>query len=186
MCTENCPWNHSCNRSSPSSHHQININCGMFYWKRALFIETAMVSDQIILTTQKDIWLFMLWNFSLTCLTHVLCVTHFSCAFCIHKLALPCTADTGCPGSCITIVVWHCYKALSQWEHNFHRTLALPLAGRITTASGGRLNIKMSSYQYRDPHVIDKTVLRPFYRQHGNPIHRKDGPYIETGPRSLL
>ena len=29
--------------------------------------------------------------------------------------------------------------------------------------SGGRLNIKMSSYQYRDPHVKDKMVSRPFY-----------------------
>ena len=27
----------------------------------------------------------------------------------------------------------------------------------------GRLNIKMSSYQYRDPHVKDKTVSRPSY-----------------------
>ena len=26
-----------------------------------------------------------------------------------------------------------------------------------------RLNMKMSSYQYRDPHVIDKTVSRPSY-----------------------
>ena len=29
--------------------------------------------------------------------------------------------------------------------------------------SGGCLNIKMPSYQYRDPHVKDKTVLRPSY-----------------------
>ena len=29
--------------------------------------------------------------------------------------------------------------------------------------SGPCLNIKMSSYQYRDPHVKDKTVLRPSY-----------------------
>ena len=36
----------------------------------------------------------------------------------------------------------------------------------------GRLNIKMSSNQYRDPHVKDKTV----------PIPGKDGLYIETGP----
>ena len=28
---------------------------------------------------------------------------------------------------------------------------------------GGRLSIKMPSYQYKDPHVKDKTVLRPFY-----------------------
>ena len=33
----------------------------------------------------------------------------------------------------------------------------------IMLESGGRLNIKMSSYQYRDPHVKDKTVSRPSY-----------------------
>ena len=31
------------------------------------------------------------------------------------------------------------------------------------TDTGGRLNIKMSSYQYRDHHVKDKTVSRPSY-----------------------
>ena len=36
-------------------------------------------------------------------------------------------------------------------------------------ASRGRLNIKMSSYQYRDSHVKDKTVSRPSYLLHGNP-----------------
>ena len=34
---------------------------------------------------------------------------------------------------------------------------------------GGRLNIRMSSYQYRDPHVKDKTVSLPSYLWHGNP-----------------
>ena len=29
--------------------------------------------------------------------------------------------------------------------------------------SEGRLNIKMPSYQYSDPHVKDKTVSRLFY-----------------------
>ena len=33
---------------------------------------------------------------------------------------------------------------------------------RQKTGPGGRLNIKMS-YQYRDPHVQDKTVSRPSY-----------------------
>ena len=42
---------------------------------------------------------------------------------------------------------------------------------------GGGLNINMSSYQYRDPHVKDKTVSRP--------IHGKDGLYIETWPSGL-
>ena len=36
-------------------------------------------------------------------------------------------------------------------------------------SSGGRLNIKMSSYQYRYPHVKDKTASRPSYLKHGNP-----------------
>ena len=32
---------------------------------------------------------------------------------------------------------------------------------------GGPNNIKMSPYQYSDPHVKDKTVLQPW--EHGNP-----------------
>ena len=31
------------------------------------------------------------------------------------------------------------------------------------TDPGGRLNIKMPSYQYRDPRVKDKTISRPSY-----------------------
>ena len=34
--------------------------------------------------------------------------------------------------------------------------------------TGDRLNIKMLSYPYRDPHVKDKTVSRPSYLQHGD------------------
>ena len=35
-------------------------------------------------------------------------------------------------------------------------------AGEITPkGSGDHLSIKMSSYQYTDPHVKDKTVSRP-------------------------
>ena len=55
---------------------------------------------------------------------------------------------------------------LSVWS----QTKAVP------SGPGGRLNIKMSSYQYRDPHVKDET---------GIPIPGKDGLYIETGPRYL-
>ena len=45
-----------------------------------------------------------------------------------------------------------------------HAYLSISLA-----PSGNRLNIKMPSYQYRDPHVEDKTVSRPSYLEHGNP-----------------
>ena len=36
-------------------------------------------------------------------------------------------------------------------------------AMKYRSISGGRLNIKKSSYQYKDLHVKDKTVLRPSY-----------------------
>ena len=49
--------------------------------------------------------------------------------------------------------------------------------------AGGHLNIKMSN-QYRDPHVEDKTVLRPFIFKMEIPIPGKDGLYIEMGPGS--
>ena len=48
---------------------------------------------------------------------------------------------------------------------------------------GGRLNIKMSSYQNRDPHVKDKTVSRSYYLNMEISVPGKDGLYIETGPR---
>ena len=46
---------------------------------------------------------------------------------------------------------------------------------------GDCLNIKMSSYQYRDSHVKDKTVSRPSFLKQGNLIPGKDGLYIESG-----
>ena len=56
--------------------------------------------------------------------------------------------------------------------------------------AGGRLNIKMSSYQYRDQHVKDKTVSRPSKRSRDRQIFNmgilipgKDDLYIESGPR---
>ena len=39
----------------------------------------------------------------------------------------------------------------------------------FSAAFRGRLNIKMPSYHYRDPHGKDKTVSRPSYLKHGNP-----------------
>ena len=33
----------------------------------------------------------------------------------------------------------------------------------LKKAAGARLNIKIPSYQYRDPHVKEKTVSRPSY-----------------------
>ena len=57
---------------------------------------------------------------------------------------------------------------------------------RIRFTSAGHLNMKISSYQYRDPHVKDKTVSRPSYFNMRIPIPGKDHLYIETGPWSLV
>ena len=50
------------------------------------------------------------------------------------------------------------------------------------TNSCGRLNKKMSSYQYMISHHKDKTVSRPSYLHNGNHHTRKDLLYIETRP----
>ena len=39
----------------------------------------------------------------------------------------------------------------------------ISLVKSYTKDTGGLLNIKMSSYQYRDPHVKNKTVSQPSY-----------------------
>ena len=51
---------------------------------------------------------------------------------------------------------------------------------------GGRLNIKMPSYQYRDSHYKDKTVSRPSYLYNRNILTWKDGLHIEAGPKSRI
>ena len=47
-----------------------------------------------------------------------------------------------------------CIVFMAKWNANIHVYNFEP---------GSCLNIKMLSYQYRDPHVKGKTVLRPSY-----------------------
>ena len=57
----------------------------------------------------------------------------------------------------------------------------------LLNLSGGHLNIKMSSYQYKDAHVEDKMVSRLSYLWHGSLIPEKDSLHIEMRPyRSLV
>ena len=42
----------------------------------------------------------------------------------------------------------------------------------------------MSSYQYRESHCGDKTILRPSYLRNGFPILVRCHLYIESGPRA--
>ena len=55
----------------------------------------------------------------------------------------------------------------------------------ISMLTYGLLNMKMSSYQYKNSHYEDKMVMRPSYLYNRNPCTWKDGHYIETGPSSL-
>ena len=48
--------------------------------------------------------------------------------------------------------------------------------------SGGHLNIKMLSHQYKDSHYKDKMISWPSYLFNRNPHIWKDGLYIETAP----
>ena len=50
----------------------------------------------------------------------------------------------------------------------------------------GRLNIDMPSYQYRDYHYKDKTVMRPSYLYNGNLHTWKDGLNFEIGAWCFL
>ena len=46
----------------------------------------------------------------------------------------------------------------------------------------GRLNVKMPSYQYTDPHVKDKTVSRKSHLQTGKPIPGKTVFILRPSP----
>ena len=54
----------------------------------------------------------------------------------------------------------------------------------LATDSMARLNIKISSYKYKNSHNKDKTVSRPSYIYNGNHHTWKDCLCIETGPWS--
>ena len=51
----------------------------------------------------------------------------------------------------------------------------------IAILAGGRLDIKMLSYQYRNSHYKDKIVSWPSYLYNENPHSWNDRLYIETG-----
>ena len=53
----------------------------------------------------------------------------------------------------------------------------------IPPDTGGWINMKMPSYQYRKSHCGDKTILRPSYLHNGFPILIIRHLYIESGPK---
>ena len=58
--------------------------------------------------------------------------------------------------------------------HNHHlRRHDLFMLSYNSRRSGGRLSVKMSSYQYREPHVKDKMAPRPSYLYNANHIPGK-------------
>ena len=69
---------------------------------------------------------------------------------------------------------YSCRPHLTRWGRPYIRN------------QGPRLNIEMTSYQYRDSHYKDKTVSRQSYLHNGNSHTWKDRLYIETGPRAFI
>ena len=60
----------------------------------------------------------------------------------------------------------------------YHKLDKSPINLTLQTP-GGHLNIKMSSYQYRDLHAKDDRLIFNMWI----PVSWKDGLYIETGSR---
>ena len=70
----------------------------------------------------------------------------------------------------------YCYR----WKGCDWANITLECAW-LPPTSGGVSVWRSRFTSIRIPHIKDKTVARPSYRQHGNPIPGKDGLYIETG-----
>ena len=64
----------------------------------------------------------------------------------------------------------------------FHKMLVPYILYANMQRSEARLNIEISSYQYKDSHYKDKTVSRPFYLYNENPIHEKTVFVLRRGP----
>ena len=79
-----------------------------------------------------------------------------------------------------------CFWSSNWWTViiSLENSLALNRWQDIVKRPGGRLNIKMPSYQYRDSHVKDKTVSPTVLSLtwESKYMPGKDGLYIETGP----
>ena len=54
-------------------------------------------------------------------------------------------------------------KVSTEWNKDYKYMVDVYFMYFLSMRPGDRLNIKMSSYQYRDPHVTDETVSRPSY-----------------------
>ena len=73
-------------------------------------------------------------------------------------------------------------------ERTVLRRHTLPLLDQVATDTlalwqfDGRLIITTQSYQFRDSHYRDMTLLRPTYFYNWNNHTQKDSLYIETGP----
>ena len=62
--------------------------------------------------------------------------------------------------------------ALDLFHFDQNKEKLTPIVS-LYSIPGGRLIIKMSPYQYRDPHVKDKIILWAFYLLYGIPVPGK-------------
>ena len=62
----------------------------------------------------------------------------------------------------VVVLKFACHQDINHFHNDQSLSIAVIDCVRCWCA-GVRLNVKMSSYQYRDPHIKDKTVSRPSY-----------------------
>ena len=73
-------------------------------------------------------------------------------------------------------------EAVYLRRHRAHYDVTVMYFDTEESCLGGRLNIKIPSYQYSNSHYKDKAVPRPSYLYTWNTHTWKDGLYIEMGP----
>ena len=106
---------------------------------------------------------------------------YFFTRFCLNSIAV-CQITNFFAHAMTAVLLW-CAKFSGDYFINiwmttkliFHQMWIIITELSVKWTPGGRLNIKMSSYQYRDPHVKNKTVLSLIWEW-------KDSLYIEIEP----
>ena len=78
-----------------------------------------------------------------------------------HQKQISIALPTHCRTYMQTIRIHHPFTVQKCSCQNF--VMMHVILNIVLEEPGGRLNIKMSSYQYRNTHVKDKTVSRPYY-----------------------
>ena len=125
-------------RSPVNSPHKVQ-------WRGAFMLFLSAPEPKIEQTIEKPV----IWDAIALIMT----------SWCWH-VKTPCVRvfESNC-GIIISHIHIYIYQIPKEWISS--SLLSSQCIGPITKSPGDCLNTKISSYQYGDPHVKDKTILRP-------------------------